>query len=320
MKSSEVVRTLRARAEAYSDAFHSAREFESAYQALKNRGDGRALDLLVNWTRSHLQRIGARGLLVGVSGGVDSSLCAWVMKKAAGDSCLGVILPAHSDDADEKDAVQLLEALEIPRKRFDLSPVVDATLEALKGDEGEKEATRDAMAVGNLGARLRTAVLYHLAAQMNYLVMGTSDLDETWIGYGCKGSASDISPLVGLHKEEVRMLVRLAYAPIDEALAHRLSQRPASPGYFPGQLAEEELGLSYARIGKGLDVILDSCEITPEGGVVPRRSARIRKALDSGEVKGQDLIRVAELITVNLHKTLSSPALWPDPPELPQND
>jgi NAD+ synthase len=311
MKSSEVVRELRTLADAHSGAFSEAQGWETKYQALDQRTHLETLEILAAWTRAQVERVGAQGLLVGVSGGVDSSLAAWVMKQALPDRCLGLVLPAHSEEADEDDARLLLQLLDIPQRRVDLSPVVDATLRAM--DEDPK--TADPMARGNLAARHRIAVMYHLAAQMNYLVLGTSDLDETWVGYGCKGSASDIAPLVGLHKEEVRALTRLALSPLDENLAQRLSQRPASPGYFPGQLAEEELGLSYAQIGRSLDVLLESCEITAEGGVRPRHSNLIRQALKDKNVVGQDLILVSQLITRNLHKTLASPALWPDPGE-----
>lgn len=300
---------LRERARAYERSFEAVHALEREWYALEERTTDVALELLARWTAAHLERTGARGFVVGVSGGVDSTLTAIVMQRAAPDACLALWLPAGgADPEDEACARDLTSALQIPLTTLDLAPMVEAGLRAARFD-GDRER---AVAVGNLAARVRQDMTYFVANTTGRLVLGTSDYDEAFIGYGCKGSASDVSPICGLHKDEVRALIRCALTPVDEALAERLAARPASPGYWPGQRAEDELGMSYARVASALDVLLPSCTLHPERGLFPQRASAVRAAIDAG-ADPDDLLAVADRITENLHKTMASPSLWREP-------
>lgn len=305
-----MVRALLDRAAELRRSFEGVRAIEDRWYERRPPFDPEeTLDLMASWVRAQLDRIGVDRLVVGVSGGVDSSLALVVSARAAPGHVVAYLLPCGSDPADAVDGRALCALLDVPVREIDLGAPVSAVLSALGDDEDNPLLT------GNLASRLRTAVLYHEAARQKALVMGTGDLDEAYIGYSCKGAAADLHPITGLHKDEVRDVLRHALLPVDEELAHRLAGRPASPGYFPGQDAERELGLPYARIGAALDVIFESCRIE-EDGVVPKDTTLdVRIALTRRGVSEDDLVAVAQLVERGFHKAFHSPALHrPEPP------
>jgi NAD+ synthase len=301
-----VLQALRERSREARARYARIDEIEAEWALLEDRASERALELLVAWTRAHVERTGARGLVVGVSGGVDSTLAAIVMQRAVGERGAGYLMPARSQPEDESDGRALLEALGVEHKALDLTGVVEACLRALEADEA------DAMAVGNLATRIRNAALYFIAAARGRLVLGTADLDETWIGYGCKGTIADLSPLVGLHKHEIRALVRRALAPVDADLAERLAGRPASPGYYAGHDAEDELGMRYADIAAAIDVLAPSCALSLDRGLEPVDSLELRLEMTRAKLSAEPVLRVATLIEGALHKTVPPPALHRD--------
>jgi NAD+ synthase len=306
-EATRVLQALRARVREAEARYAPIREIERAWYALDDRTGEAALELLARWTAAHVERTGAKGLVVGVSGGVDSTLAAIVMQRAVGERGVGYLLPARSAAEDEDDGRALLEALGVEARTFELTGVVEACLAAMSTTDA------DPMAVGNLASRIRNAVLYFEASRQGKLVLGTADLDETWIGYGCKGAAADLSPIVGLHKHEVRALVHRALAPVDEALADRLAGRPATPGYYPGHDAEAELGMSYVDIAAALDALVPACALSLEGGVEPVDSLALRAEMKRGALDGDTVLKVAELMERALHKTTASPALFRAP-------
>lgn len=299
-----MVRALRDRAADLRRSFDAVHAVEDRWYARQPPFDpDETLDLMAAWVRAQLARIGVEKLVIGVSGGVDSSLALVVAALAAPGEVIAYLLPCGSDPADADDGRALCALYDVAVREVDLGAPVQATLQAL-GDDDPAPLLR-----GNLASRLRTAVLYHEAARHGALVMGTGDLDEAYIGYSCKGAAADLHPITGLHKDEVRAVLHAALAQKDPALAERLAGRPASPGYWPGQDAEQELGLRYAQIGAALDVILESCVIEPEG-VVPRESTLdVRIALARHGVSEAELLAVTALVERGYHKAFASPAL-----------
>jgi len=283
---------------------------------MKDRTSERALTLIAEWIAAQVERIGARGCVFGVSGGVDSSLVALLLHRARVPDTLAFIMPCGSAPEDARDARRLCRALGIRTRTVDVAPMV----EQITGVMSRARGPRQRLIAGNLASRLRQDLLYYEANRSGRLVIGTGDLDETYVGYSSKGATADLFPITGLHKDEVRALLRRGLTPIDAALADQLSAKPASPGYWPGQEAEHELGLSYARIAAALDVIIGQCEIT-ELGVVPFDEGALRQALSEREVAGEDVLRVAALLTQNHHKSFGSPALWrPEPCAAPGLD
>jgi NAD+ synthase len=193
-------------------------------------------DEIAAWMVGKLQESNAQGFVVGLSGGVDSATTAALCKRAAAGEMLGVWMPCHSVSEDEAFARMAAEALDIDLLTVDLCLVYDAFTSSLP------EGTT--MAAANLKPRLRMCTLYYLAQSHGYLVAGTGNKPEIMVGYFTKygDGGVDLEPLGELYKHEVRRLARALGVPAP------IIERPPSPGLWPGQTDEGEMGITYAEI------------------------------------------------------------------------
>ncbi|HEY3998105.1 MAG TPA: NAD(+) synthase, partial [Candidatus Xenobia bacterium] len=216
------------------------------------------LDVMATWIRDQVAAMGRDGALVGVSGGVDSTVAAIATQRAVGDKGLALILPdTASDPKDQADAIKLCELLKLPYQVIPVGPGLDALL----GTMGDARSEARKRPVGNLASRVRMSVQFYVASVRNYLVVGPGDMDEVYIGYSSKGLAADVYPITGLHKDEVRGLAWEALSPLDETFAKYMSERPATPGFWPGQRAEQQLGMPYSRIGPAVEIMANHCTL-----------------------------------------------------------
>jgi len=201
-------------------------------------------DRISRWVRKEVEKAGAAGVLVGLSGGIDSAVVAALAKKAMGDHVLTLILPCHSLYEDEQDAVLLAEQFGIRYERVDLSPIYDSFLQFLP-EGGE-------MCRANLKPRLRMTALYYFANKRNYLVAGTGNKSERLMGYFTKygDGGVDLLPIGDLTKTQVRKLAGQLGIP------SRIIDRPPSAGLWAGQTDEEDMNIRYAE----LDKIINSLE------------------------------------------------------------
>jgi NAD+ synthase len=180
----------------------------------------------------------AEGVVIGLSGGVDSALAAALCVDAVGAANVyGMMLPCESAEEDCADAITAADHLGIAREIVDLTKTYEALLVSLPGLDNK-------LARANLKSRLRMCSLYARANQRNYLVCGTTNMVEMHLGYFTKfgDGGCDIEPLVCLLKREVREMTALKKFPPDIAL------RTASAGLWKGQTDEGDIGLSYARL------------------------------------------------------------------------
>jgi len=206
--------------------------------------------LLSDFLRYELQSAGAKGFVVGLSGGLDSSVTYALAVKAVGrDRVLALIMPEASstppeDVADAMSVVSLFGGRSIV---VDITPIYSAFLSAIP------DKTGDRVALGNLKARIRMAVLYYYANTYNMLVLGTSDRSELLIGYFTKygDGASDVAPLAVLYKSQVRRFA------LHLGLPERIAFKPSAPRLWPGHLAEEELKMRYEDIDLALFALVD---------------------------------------------------------------
>ncbi len=186
---------------------------------------------------------GSTGIVIGVSGGVDSAVAASFCCRAIGpDRVLGLSLPAAlSNRQDCEDAAALCAWLGMEHRTECIEPV-------LNGFRSLPGFTETPALLGNLMARIRMAILYYHANRENRLVCGTSNRSEYLIGYCTKygDNAADIQPLLHLYKTDVYVMAREMQIP-----APILSKAPTA-GLWPGQTDEGELGLSYDRIDAAL--------------------------------------------------------------------
>jgi len=200
---------------------------------------------IVSWIRQELKQSRAKGIVLGLSGGLDSSVVAALSKLAVGKNrVLALILPCRSPREDLKDAQLVARKLRIKTKAIDLSHLYDHLREILPAANKLTQA--------NLKPRLRMLTLYYFANKLNYLVAGTGNKSEIQLGYFTKhgDGATDILPIGDLLKREVKKLAQELRIP------EHIIAKPPTAGLWPGQTDEAEMGLTYAE----LDDILERRE------------------------------------------------------------
>ncbi|MBI2849163.1 MAG: NAD+ synthase [Chloroflexi bacterium] len=209
---------------------------------------------IARWIKGKVEETGNRGVVVGMSGGVDSATVAVLVKKAMGEKMLGVIMPCHSNPEDAELAQEVASIFAIPTQRVDLGPLFDAFIRQLP--EGSE------VAHGNLKPRLRMITLYYFANSLGYLVAGTGNKSELLVGYFTKygDGGVDILPLGGLLKTQVRQLAR------ELGIPDKVVDRVPTAGLWEGQTDEGEMGISYAQ----LDRIIEASEKGGFSGLDPR--------------------------------------------------
>ncbi|WFO75485.1 NAD+ synthase [Desulfurococcaceae archaeon MEX13E-LK6-19] len=201
--------------------------------------------------REIIENSGAKGVVIGLSGGVDSSTAAALAVKALGNNRVhGLIMPdpRTTPEADVKDAIDLAKKLGINYTIIDISKIYDSFAENIPFFNADHN-----IACGNLRARIRMILLYYYANLNNYLVLGSGDRSEILIGYFTKygDGATDLMPLGCLYKTQVRHLAK--YLGIPE----KIYNKPSSPRLWPGHMAEEELGMKYTEIDLVLYSLFD---------------------------------------------------------------
>jgi NAD+ synthase len=194
------------------------------------------------WMRQRVADAGAEGIVVGVSGGVDSACVASLAKQAMGrESVLALLLPCHSDPQDAEHGRLVTDAFGLPTITVDLSAVYDSLIATLP-------PTDQRLAKANLKPRLRMTTWYYFANARNFLVAGCGNKSELMIGYFTKygDGGVDMLPLGDLYKSEVYELARELGVP------EPVRERPPSAGLWPGQSDEEEMGLTYDTLERAL--------------------------------------------------------------------
>ena len=193
---------------------------------------------ITRWLRQKVQEAGAKGLVVGMSGGIDSSVVAVLSKRAMGDAVLGLIMPCHSNPQDIEHALMVAEQFGIPTEKVDLTPVYDTLVQLLP------PGTQ--IAAANLKPRLRMLTLYYFSNSRNYLVAGTGNKTEIKVGYFTKygDGGVDLLPIGDLYKTEVRELARFLGIP------EVIIAKPPSAGLWEGQTDEGEMGITYPELDR----------------------------------------------------------------------
>lgn len=197
--------------------------------------------VIIEFIKNYVISTGVKGLVLGLSGGVDSSLVATLACQAIGpDNVRGIILPvdARKDGKSAKDARGLAESLGMRYELFELNRAVAAY----------SSLPLDKICLGNLTTRLRMATLYARANQENRLVIGTGNKSELMVGYFTKygDGGADILPIGDLYKTNVWGLSEHIGIP------GKIVKKDPSAGLWRGQTDEQELGITYRE----LDTIL----------------------------------------------------------------
>ena len=198
---------------------------------------------IAGWIKEKVEEAGAKGVVMGLSGGIDSSVVAAIAKEALGDNMLGVIMPCHSKGEDAEHAKMLAGKFNIKTAFVDIGDTFDALKKGLPHSDG--------IAVANIKPRLRMTTLYYFANLHNYIVLGTDNKDELMIGYCTKygDGGVDILPIESLYKKEVREMGRILGVPED------IVNKSPSAGLWSGQTDEEEMGITYDELDKILHAV-----------------------------------------------------------------
>ncbi|MHA1106817.1 MAG: NAD+ synthase [Promethearchaeota archaeon] len=212
-----------------------------------------------SWIKQYVYSAGAKGVVVGLSGGIDSAVTAALCMNALGkENVIGLGLPCESISEDLADAKKIASTLDIEFKIIDLTPTFMVFMKSLE------DIDSNTIAVANLKPRIRMMVLYFVGqSKGNYLVAGTGNRAELAIGYFTKfgDGGVDFEPLGLIYKNEVRKLARILKIP------EKIITKPPSPGLWPDQTDEGEIGLSYDTIDEILfrvDNNLNLDDLNPE--------------------------------------------------------
>ncbi|MCR2056079.1 NAD+ synthase [Campylobacter helveticus] len=193
----------------------------------------------------------ANGVILGLSGGIDSALVATLCKKALKDGAFALLMPTkHSSKTNLQDALKLCETLNLNYKIINIDDILQAFLKEFEGV--------DKIRTGNCTARIRMNLLYDYSALKNYLVVGTSNKSELMLGYGTiyGDLAYAFNPIGGLYKSEIYTLAK--YLNLDEVFLKKVP----SADLWENQSDEEDLGFSYALIDEGLKALEKNDEAT----------------------------------------------------------
>ncbi|MBI1663038.1 MAG: NAD+ synthase [Nitrosopumilus sp.] len=204
---------------------------------IKNQDYSSITNTIGNFLKEQMEKNHSEGLILGLSGGIDSAVLAYICKREFPDKTITIVMPdtAITPKTETEDALKMVSLTGIQYKLIDINPIVNEYSMYLEPNERAK---------GNLRARVRTNILYYYANAKNYLVLGSSDKSEYLIGYFTKfgDGASDITPIVSLYKLQVREIAKYLGVPENVIL------KKSSPHLWKDHEAENELGISYEEV------------------------------------------------------------------------
>jgi NAD+ synthase len=216
---------------------------------------------ICRFIKEYVENTGAQGIVLGLSGGIDSATIAALSSLAiGGENVLGLMLPEKENfnQKDIDDAKVVADQFHLQTQVCDMTDVLGCFYGAIPVFD-----QADRLCKGNVKARTRMIYLYYYANKQNRIVCGSSDKSETMMGYFTKwgDAAADITPIMDLYKTQVRMLAMHLGMPRELAL------KPSTPALWPNQLAESELGIKYETLDLilyGLERFMEAQEIVEQ--------------------------------------------------------
>lgn len=237
------------------------------------------ISAITEFLRNQLEQSGMEGYVVGLSGGIDSSLAAALAVRAVGaEAVYGLFMPYQTSSPDSGQHAKLLSSkLNIKLHTIEITPMVDAYYARVKDS--------DRVRIGNKMARERMSILFDFAHRMRRLVLGTGNRTEACLGYTTLygDSACSVNPIGQLYKNEIRQLAR------EIGLPAQIIDKPPSADLWVDQTDEGEIGVTYDEIDRLLNRIVDN-------GIRSRRTL-----LDEG-FRNEDIDRVLGMFNLSAFK------------------
>lgn len=229
------------------------------------------VDTITAFLKHHVQESGVEGVIAGLSGGLDSAVVTKLCVDSLGrDKVLNVFLPDKTTSKEDWNDVRLIsKKFGTSLKTIDISPIVEIYFNLLK--TGKRK-----LLLGNIKARVRMTVLYHLAGLTHSLVIGTGNKSELLTGYFTKygDGGTDILPLGDLYKTQVKLLARKIGIP------KKLIEKVPTAGLWKGQTDEEELGIGYDDLDKilrGIELRYSAMEIRERTGFQLNKIVKVER-------------------------------------------
>ena len=209
---------------------------------------------LVEFLRENFKKAGFSKAVLGLSGGIDSALVAYLLRDALGkENVLAIMMPYKSSNPDSLNHAKLvIEDLKINSKTIEITDMIDAYF------KNEKEAS--SLRMGNKMARERMSILFDYSSKENALVVGTSNKTEIYLGYSTQfgDSACALNPIGDLYKTNIWDLSRYLKIP------NELIEKKPSADLWEGQTDEQEMGLTYKEADQVLYRMLEENKTTEE--------------------------------------------------------
>ncbi|MBC7362541.1 MAG: NAD+ synthase [Candidatus Aminicenantes bacterium] len=255
--------------------------------------------VLTNFIREETHKAGFDRAILGLSGGLDSTVCAYLAAQALGsDKVFGLVMPYKDFDAEGvRHAEKVAEILKIRWQKIDISPQIDAYFSVFPTDSS--------LLKGNKMARERMSILYDFSARDKALILGTNNKTELLIGYGTihGDMACGINPMGDLYKTQVRELGK--YLKIPEEI---LTKKPTA-GLWPGQADEEEIGLSYEELDQILYHLVDLRQPVEEVIKAGFEESKVRRIIEM--IKKSEFKRKMPPIAKISNRTVGHDFLYP---------
>jgi NAD+ synthase len=237
-------------------------------------------DKIEEFIEKEIEKNQAKGVILGLSGGIDSAVLAYICKRKLKEKTLALIMPdtTITPNSETEDAIKIIGLTGIEHKLIDINPIVNEYSMYLEPNEKAK---------GNLRARVRTNILYYYANIKNYLVLGSSDKSEYLIGYFTKfgDGASDLTPISSLYKLQVREIAK--HLKIPESIISKKS----SPHLWKDHEAEKELGIQYEEIDSILYCLFE-------------KELSIKETSEITKIEEEEVKKIYELNINSEHKRL----------------
>ena len=230
--------------------------------------------------------IGSKGVIFGLSGGIDSAVIASLSKGVETSNpsiyqATAIIMPDSkiSPEDETNDALKIVDSLNLNYKLIDINQIHKEYYKVLEPED---------RALGNLRARIRKNILYYYANSKNLTVLGSSDKSEHLIGYFTKfgDGAADVLPIVSLYKTQVRELARFLGIP------DHIIQKKSSPNLWPNHVAESEIGSTYEEIDCILYCILD-------------KKMSVDETINQTKIKEETVEKIYQLYKKSEHKRIT---------------